>query len=188
MKFAEAKKEALKRIASEKFKAEIQEEDPRMVKFIPTFLEFNKLNFLSTNSQAGHHDKGISVFSGKPYTFSERAYLEGFMLEKDAEDFIKNMGLYTDKCAIFLPHCENIDIPRKLDIPLTITEEEGKVTIHTHMSTAIPTSHFEFMKKLSKLNNSEKVVMIFCWDPVLNRLASGKKGLFTDVIRVLKMN
>ena len=188
MKFVEAIKEARKKLSSDEFKNRIKEEDSKMVKFIPTFLELNKLGFLSTNSQAGHYKKGKSSYhTGKPYTVSERAYLEGFLPQKVAEKFITNMGLHTDKVAIFLPHCEKVDIPPSLDVPLTILESEGKTTVATHTSTAIPTSFFEINRKEWKLNKSENVVMVFCWDPKWNRLASNKNGLFTDVIRILKM-
>lgn len=187
MKFADAKMAALQRIASDEFKKDREEEDSRMIKFIPTFLEMNRLNFLTNDSQAGHFRKGISVFSGKPYTESERAYVIGFMPEKQAEAFILNMALHTDKNAIVVAACDNWDASRKLDVPLTITRSEGKMDVQTHMSTTVPTSHFEFEKKLAKLNKSENVVMMFCWDPIWNRLASNKNGLFTDVIRVLKM-
>lgn len=187
MKFAEAKKAALDLIRSEEFRKNREEEDPRMIKFIPTFLEMNRLNFLTHDSQGGHFRKGISALSGKPYTEFERAYVSGFLPEKQAEAFIRNMALHTDKNAIFIPTCDDPDIPRKLDIPLTIVKSEGKMEVQTHMSTVIPVSHFDFMKKLAKLNKSEKVVMILCWDPLWNRLASKRDGLFTDVIRALKM-
>lgn len=188
MKFQEAKKHTLQTLSSEAFRKDIQEEDPKMVKFIPTFLEINRLDFLTTNSQAGHYQKGKSVFTGKPYTSSERAYLEGFLPEAKAEQFIKNMALHTDKNAIYVPSCSSLDIPRKLDIPLTITESEGKQEIHTHMSTAVPTSLTDMLRKQLKLNKSEKVVYIFCWDNMWNRPASKKNGLFSEVIRILKMS
>lgn len=159
-----------------------------MLRFLPRFLEINQLDFLTTNSQAGHAQKGTSAITGKPYTSSERAYLEGFLPEAKAEQFIKNMALHTDKNAIFVPSCTSFDIPSNLDIPLTITESEGKQKINTHMSTAVPTSHTDMLRKQLKLNKSEKVFYIFCWDPMWNRLASNKNGLFSDVIRILKMN
>ena len=187
MKFKLAKKYALQRIASDDFKKNIEDEDPNMVKFIPIFLEMNQLDFLTTNSQAGHSHKGKSVFTGKEYILSERAYLEGFLPEAKAERFIKEIALHTDKNAIFIPSCKELDISSKLDIPLTITESAGKQEINTHMSTAVPSSLTDMLRKQLKLNKSEKVVYIFCWDTIWNRLASKKNGLFTDVIRILKM-
>lgn len=187
MKFADAKKAALKRIASDEFLKDREEEDPKMIKFIPTFLAMNKLNLLTFDSQGGHFTKGISVFSGKPYTQYERAYVLGFLPEVQAEAFLRIMALETDKNAIFVPTCSDFDSPRKFDVPLTVTKEQGKLEVHRAMSVAIPPSYFDFILKQMKLNKSEKVVMIFCWDPIWNRLASNKNGLFTDVIRVLKM-
>jgi hypothetical protein len=63
-----------------------------MIKFIPLFLEMNRLNFLTRDSQGGHFRKGISALSGKPYTEFERAYVIGFIPEKQAEAFIRNQG------------------------------------------------------------------------------------------------
>jgi hypothetical protein len=53
------------------------------------------------------------------------------------------------------------------------------------MSTALPNGVFESYKKFLKINKSEKVVYLFCWDTQWNRLASNNNGLFKDMIKVL---
>jgi hypothetical protein len=67
----------------------------------------------------------------------------GFMLETEAPEFIKNMGLKTDKNAVFVPVCsDDINLPSALDIPLTITKSTGAVRVDTHFSSALPKSAF----------------------------------------------
>lgn len=76
--------------------------------------EINSHGFLTTESQAGR------ITKGKDFKIHERAYITGFMLESDAPKFIKNMNLYTDKNAVFVPECnDDIKIPPSPDIPLT---------------------------------------------------------------------
>ena len=104
-------------------------------------------------------------------------------MEKDAADFIKNMGINTDKNAIFIPIVsDDTQIPSVLDIPLTIQKKGKGFEVATHMPVVLPKSQSDFFKKQKKLNVSEKVVYIFCWDPIWNR----KGDLFKDVLAVLK--
>ena len=111
------------------------------------------------------------------------------MLEEEAQKFIKNMGIYTDKNAVYVPFCSNdVKLPSALDIPLTITKIDGKILVETHTSLTLPESVGNFFRKEMKLSKTEKVVFVTCWDPKWNRLASGKKGLFTEVVNVLKMS
>ena len=176
MKFTEAQKKAVALFETEAFIQRVKEEDPTMLKHLPLLQKINKLGFLTVNSQAGNRSKG------KGYEILERAYLVGFMLEKDAEQFIKNMGVHTDKNAVYVPVCD--ETPSSLDVPLTITKKDD-VKVETHMSTSLPKEAEAFFRKMAFLNKSEKVVFLFCWDPLWCRLASGRNGLFTDVIRVL---
>ena len=147
-----------------------------MVKHLPLLQKMNKHGFLTINSQAGNRSKG------KGYEILERAYVVGFMKEKDAEQFIKNMAIRTDKNAIYVPVCN--ETPSSLDVPLTITKKDD-VTVNTHMSTSLPKEAEEFFRKMASLSKSEKVVFIFCWDPMWCRLASRRNGLFTEVLKVL---
>ena len=54
------------------------------------------------------------------------------------------------------------------------------------MSTIIPKSLLDIYKKEIKINKSEKVILLLCFDPKFNRDAKKKDGLFIDVIKSLK--
>jgi len=181
MKFNEAKAQAVALFNSAEFKERVQEEDASMLRQLTILQEINKHGFITVNSQAGAKTKGKHYETGKAYENMERAYLMGFMLETEAVLFIKNMGIKTDKNAVFVPVCsDDIKLPSALDIPLTITKIGGVARVDTHFSSALPKSTFESFRKQAKLNKSEKVVFIFCWDSEW-----GRKGLFKDVLRIL---
>jgi len=184
MKFNEAKAHAVALFNSAEFKERVNEEDATMLRQLAILQEINRHGFITVNSQAGAKTKGKHYETGKPYENMERAYLMGFMLETKAPEFIKNMGLKTDKNAVFVPVCsDDIKLPSALDIPLTMTKSgfPKEIRIDTHFSSALPKSTFESFRKQAKLNKSEKVVFIFCWDSEW-----GRQGLFKDVLRVLK--
>ena len=182
MKFNEAKAQAVALFNSAEFKERVNEEDATMLRQLATLQEINRNGFITVNSQAGAKAKGKHHETGKAYENIERAYLMGFMLETKAPEFIKNMGLKTDKNAVFVPVCsDDINLPSVLDIPLTITKSAGTTKVDTHFSSALPKSAFDSFKKQVKLSKSEKVVFIFCWDSEW-----GRKGLFKDVLRILK--
>jgi hypothetical protein len=186
MKFEDAKKKIAKMFESDVFIQRIKEEDSTMLKQLPLLQKINGNGFLTTESQAGRYRKGISKLNGEAYEILERAYVCGFMLEKDAASFIKKISINTDKNALFVPICSNnINIPPALDIPLTITKKHDEIEINTHMSVALPTAAGDHFKKMLNLNKTEKVVFIFCFDTKWCRLASGKNGLFTDILRNL---
>ena len=182
MKFNEAKAQAVALFNSAEFKERVNEEDATMLRQLATLQEINRNGFITVNSQAGAKAKGKHHETGKAYENIERAYLMGFMLETKAPEFIKNMGLKTDKNAVFVPVCsDDINLPSALDIPLTITKSAGTTKVDTHFSSALPKSAFDSFKKQVKLSKSEKVVFIFCWDSEW-----GRKGLFKDVLRILR--
>jgi hypothetical protein len=178
MKFKHAIVDAVKTLASDAFIKRIKEEDDTMLKHLTILKEINKYGFITNNSQTGN--KTVK----EPYEIKQRAYISGFMLETMAQHFIKNMGLYTDKGAIYIPICDTI--PSNLDIPLTITKINGKIQTDTHMSSALPFSVWESYRKQLHINKNEKIVFIFCWDLKWCRNASGPSGLFTDVLKILK--
>jgi hypothetical protein len=181
MKFNQAMDHAVAFLKSAEFKARLLEEDASMLRQLPVLQRINEQGFITTNSQAGKRFEGKNYKTGKPYEEVERSYLEGFMLEPVAIDFIKSMALTTDKNAAFIPVCD-AQMPSALDIPLTVVRRPGEETVvETHFSTALPRSIFEAYKKHVKLNKSEKVVYVFCWDTQW-----GREGLFRDVLRVLK--
>lgn len=172
------KKHAVAKFSSPSFLQVRKNEDPTMLKYMGILQRINKYGYLTTESQAGHK-------SGTNY---ERAYIAGFMLETLAEKFIKNMGIFTDKTAIYLPKCKNnTHLPASLDVPLTLNKKSGKVVVVvTHMSSALPDSVWELQRKQLNIDKSEKIVFIECWDPKWCRNASNYNGLFTDVLKMLK--
>jgi hypothetical protein len=188
LQFVDAQSKAISRFSSPIFIKNIQEEDPTMIKNLKFVKTMNKFGYITTNSQAGNKLLGKkSVIDGNPYEIIERAYITGFMLEKDAIKFIKNLSVKTDKNAIFISYSNNnIYLPSLLDIPLTIVKKKSKIEIITHMSTTFPINIWDIERKQAKLNKSEKIVYIFCYDTKWNRSGSSKTGLFTDVIKILK--
>ena len=185
MKFADALKSAVKMFSSTEFLKNIKEEDPTMIKHMELLKNINQLGFLTENSQAGRSRKGVR--DGKRYEIKERAYLSGFMIEDHAKEFIKSMGILTDKNAVFVPVCcDDVIIPASLDLPVTITTKQGETSVTTHVSMALPKEVFDFLKKQVKLDKREKVVYILCWDTKWSRNAGSSTGLFNDVLKVLK--
>ncbi len=187
MKFKDAQRRVVTMLDSKEFKERVAEEDPTMEKHIPALKTMNAGGYLTFNSQAGRHYKGKSQ-EGKSMDIMERAYIMGYMMETDAATFIQNMGVATDKNAVFVAVGPNdIYIPSALDIPLTVTTIDGKQSIHTHTSLTVPRIADDSFRKMANLNKSEKAVLITCWDPVWGRAADGKHGLFTDVLHILNM-
>lgn len=181
MKFQEAIKYAVDMFDNnEVFLNRVREEDPAMIKQLPIVKRINQLGFLTNASQAGLKRK---IKGGEIH---ERAYVTGFMKEKEATEFIRKMALHTDKNAIYAPVCnENVVIPANLDIPLTIAKKKGIVTVVTHDSMAHPKSVNDIFRGEVGLNKTEKAVYIICWDSEWNRLASNKDGLFRDILKML---
>ena len=184
MKFKDAQIMAIHKFDTEDFLTRIKEEDETMLQHLPILKKMNEKGFITTGSQAGRKTNGISVLNNKPYVMEERAFVEGFMSYKKAVSFLRKMNLYTDKNATNI-----IDNPKflksELDIPLTITKQINKTKIHTHMSLSLPIHVLNCYKKEHKINLSENVLFVFCWDPIWNRNASNADGLFTDVLRNL---
>lgn len=186
MKFLDAAKQTAAMLGSAEFHKTQMSEDPRMIVQLPILQKINQHRFLTTESQSGVYRRGTSVHDGTPYEMSERAFLSGFMLEADAIKFLKLFNL-TDKNATYIPFCsEEVRLPVSLDMPVTITKQGKKTEVTTHTPLTYPKSHWEFLRKNAHINKSEPVVAIYCWDSHWNRLASGKSGLFTEVLDVLK--
>ncbi len=187
MKFDDAQRNAVAMFDSKEFKKRVMEEDATMLKYLSILKDINARGLLTTESQAGKHEKGTNPDTGKKYDIRERAYITGYMQPALAERFIKHMGIYTDKVAAHIPVCANdTSIPSALDIPLTIQMRDGKPEVATHTSMAIPHGADEMFRKGVRLNKRDAAVHIVCWDPVWGRLADGKHGLFTDVLRILQ--
>ncbi len=191
MSFDNAKKRLIEHFSSKHFFDKIEEEDPTMVKYIDAFKKIASYGFLSFNSQGGHNKK-MQSDNHKNYEMCERSFILGFMEKDNAEKFIKEMNLTTDKICIYIPKCDTDDLPTLLDIPLTIVIKDNDVNIHTHMSTAMPSNVWKHMKSEIFIDNdNDDVVMILCYDGKWNRngLMNGdiyNNGLFIDVIKTLE--
>jgi hypothetical protein len=188
MKFKEAQAKTVAMLSSPGFIERVKDEDETMLTHLDILKNINRAGYITTNSQAGRKSSGKSAVDGRHYDTSERAYITGFMLENDAVKFIKNLGILTDKNAVFVPYCsDDIHLPASLDIPLTITRKGDKTAVVTHMATTLPVSYWNHERKEAKLSKSEKIVYIFCWDTKWNRNASSATGLFTDVLKILRL-
>jgi hypothetical protein len=183
MKFNDAKEQAVKRMSTPDFMERIREEDDLMLKHLPLLKQINEAGYITTESQGGHRSQG------QGYEVIERAFITGFMLETHAAQFIKNMAVYTDKIAMFVPMCaDRTHLPSSLDVPVTLskTNTSRSVVVNTHLSTAMPESVFEMLRTQYHINKSEKIVFITCWDAKWKRNGSGAAGLFVDVLSQLK--
>ncbi len=188
MKFQEAKAAAVKMLSSPEFKQRVIEEDETMLKHFDIIKKINSSGFLTIESQAGNKKTGTNPDTKKRYEIIERAYISGFMLESEAADFIKNMGIHTDKNAVYIAGCaDDVYLPSALDTPLTIQKSGRKWEVATHGTMTLPNYVWEMYRKQLHINKSEKIVHIFCWDSKWVRNASGPAGLFTDVLKILKM-
>jgi hypothetical protein len=188
MKFKDAQAKTVAMLSSPGFIERVKDEDETMLTHLDILKNINRAGYITTNSQAGRQSSGKSAIDGRHYDTSERAYITGFMLENDAVKFIKNLGILTDKNAVFVPYCsDDIHLPASLDVPLTITRKGDKTAVVTHMATTLPVSYWNHERKEAKLGKSEKIVYIFCWDTKWNRNASSATGLFTDVLRILRL-
>ena len=186
MKFKEAQSMAIHNFDTDDFLTRIREEDDSMLKHLPILKKINEKGLLTTGSQAGRKQKGISFINNKPYVMEERAYIHGFMPYKNAVSFLKKMNLHTDKNAVNVFISENPKFFKsELDIPLTILTQNNKTNIETHMPLSLPIHILNMFKKSNKINLSENVLYVFCWDPVWNRSVSQEDGLFADVLRNL---
>jgi hypothetical protein len=182
MKFKDALKRSTEMLQSPAFERRARGEDPTMLAHVPLLVEINRAGFLTNESQAG---RKFRTESG--WEVHERAYVTGFMLKPTAEAFIKNMGVYTDKNAVHVAGAGTWDdFPGSLGTPLTVQIKGGKVDVHTKLATGIPQSTLDAYLKEAGVNKTEGAVFVVCWDPKWNRGAAGVRGLFTDVLAVLK--
>ena len=187
MKFKEAQEAMVNQFDSPTFHERIKEEDPIMFKHIPLLKKINRAGMITFNSQSGQKISGLSADDHKPYTIIERAYLFGWMKIEEAASFIFQLGISTDKQAIYLPMVsDNTLLPGSLAVPFTITITGKRTENTTRGSSALPERVYIQLKAESRLNKSEKVVAVMCWDPKWNRNASGPRGLFSDVLKVLR--
>jgi hypothetical protein len=181
MKFEDVKTDRIKMFDSQQFLERIKDEDIRMLKYLPLLKKMNEYSFITIESQAGVGKKY------KTHIMSEKSYIIGFIQESKAENFIKHLSINSDKnCLIIYNVDDNFDIPAKFDIPLTIEKKNNEIKVVTHTSTVLPQNWYDMYKKEIRINKSEKVILLLCFDPKFNRDAKNKDGLFIDVIKSLK--
>ena len=113
----------------------------------------------------------------------ERAYVTGFMLESLAEHFLPYVTLYTDKTAIFTPVVEYM---HQFGTPTRVEYKDKKMTITNVIENEIDEYVFDEYIQEAKLSFHEPIVYITCWDPMWNRNATDKTGLFYQVHGILK--
>jgi len=181
MKFNDVKTHRIKMFDTPEFLNRIKGEDPRMLKYLPLLKKINEYGFITIESQAGVEKKS------ETFTLSEKSYIIGFIEESRAENFIKHLSINSDKnCLIVHIVDKNFDIPAKYDIPLTIEQTKNNIKVVTHTSTVLPQNWYDMYKKEIKINKSEKVILLLCFDPKFNRDAKNKDGLFSEVLKSLK--
>lgn len=183
MKFQDAAKKSVAYLLGPEFKEHVLDEDPTMLKHVPILAEINRHGYISFNSQAGR--KHSIVEDKKPSEHWERAYIEGFMLQSKAALFIKEMALHTDKVAQVLHSTSDtttLYLPSALNTPVTLENQQTR----THMPNIISDATWQRLRKQHHIDKTEKIVWVSCYDLTWNRSAVGAKGLFKEVLHVLK--
>jgi len=183
MKFEAASLKSVDYLLGPEFKERVIEEDATMLKHIPILAEINRHGYISFNSQAGR--KHSSIVDAKLSESWERAFFEGFMLQSKAALFIKEMALHTDKVAHVLHSTTDkttLDLPSALNTPVTVINERT----HTHMPNIVSDATWHRLRKQFHIDKTEKIVWVSCYDLTWNRSAVGAKGLFKEILRVLK--
>lgn len=181
MKFQAAVENWVEHLLSHEFKERVLEEDPTMLKHVPILAEINRHGFITNNSQAGRKN------GKQDWDLWERAYLNGFMLQSEAVSFIKEMALHTDKVAQVLhPTTDQatLDLTSALNVPLTL--EKNKEKTETHMPNTVSITQWDRWRKECHIDKTEKIVFVVCYDLKWNRSAVGAKGLFKEVLKILK--
>jgi len=177
LKFRGAQTRMLKMLQGPEFAA--REDAQTTLPALKQLLEINRLGFLTEDSQQGIIKANIH----------ERAYIVGIMKEADAELFVKNMSLFTDKVCMIISVIDKYDSTTYDKIPLTYTtnyNKIGKYNIDTAMTAIYPQEQWDFVRKQGfNIAKSEKVVPVFCYDVKWGRKATIADGLFTSVIKVL---
>jgi hypothetical protein len=163
-------------LKSEEFK--IREDSFTTKYLLKNLIKINKLGILTIDSQIGVKTKIKDVI------INERSYIIGFMLKDKSIELKKNFTL-TDKIMMILPIISIDKLPIENDIPLTVEQNllTKEITIITHMSIGIPKKQLIFELEqygLDKLDIND-INMVLIFDPVWNRKANNKNGLFSFI-------
>jgi hypothetical protein len=175
MKFADAQRAAVAFLQSPAFQTRVHEEDPRMTDHLPQLLAMNNAGFLTQNSQPGMLQTGQHYKDGRMFESHERAFVTGFMQQPHAAAFMRSFP----GNAACISTGDPLDA--SLDMPLTISLHNGKKTVVTHMSFALPKTVMASYRR--QLGVNKDAVYVFCWDATWNRPA--KTGLFALVLKHL---
>lgn len=154
-------------------------EDSNATKYlIKNLIKINKLGILTIDSQVGVKTKYKNLI------INERSYIIGFMLKEKSIELIKKFKL-TDKIMMILPIINFDKLHIENNIPLTLEQNllTKDIKIITHMSIGIPKKQLIFELEQYGLDKSDlnNIDMIFIFDPVWNRKANNKDGLFSFV-------
>jgi hypothetical protein len=162
---------------------------------IPSLVNMNRLGFLTVASQPGIATKGKNHQTGKQYAIKQRAYVNGFMKQKDAEEFVElfNTDLHNDKvCLVYTIVDDEKSIvsgafqSRPLRLPLTI--DTGKVV--TRDDFTIPKTNVKNIAQEVGLLISDEdwddLVLLTCFDSKWNRHALNHSGLHQHIIKTLR--
>jgi hypothetical protein len=187
MKFQDAQKFVIKYLESDSFKNREDAQDTIIA--IPLLKTINTKGFITQDSQQGINSSGYNSSTGLYYSMKERAYVNGFMKQKDTQKFISWMNTYTDKIAFIVYQVDNdIDFSILPFIPVTVSatgknkNELNHFVPNTRIRTILPENDIKFLKKTSKLSLKEQIDYISVIDPVYGRKAMNKNGLLSDII------
>ncbi len=186
MKFKDAQKFVIEYLDSDSFKN--REDVQTTIRAVPLLKTINSKGFITQDSQQGINSSGYNSSSELYYSIKERAYVNGFMKRKNAEEFISWMNTYTDKIAFIIYQVDNnIDFSVLPFIPVTVSATGNNKNELTHfvqktrIRTVLPENDIKFLKKMSKLNLTEPIEYISVIDPVYGRKATSKNGLLSNI-------
>jgi len=141
---------------------------------LPELIEMNELGFLTVDSQSGIKEKN----------HLERAYITGYMLNKQAEhvwEELNRLGYIVMRIKMSTYIEYGPDILSLSRIPVTI--DDNKIYTQVGLATDIDWIK-ELQTKLSERILS-KYSLITIIDPVYGRLAGKRDGIFTKIIKSL---
>lgn len=174
MKFKDALQKTFSQFNSPEFIKTIKNKS--IIPYLPLLQQITSYGFLPVEYQAGIARKEQTVIR-------ERAYLTGFMTERQAESFITNMSVYTDKVAIVVSIVKHVDL---CEIPLTLKISGKNIEITNRVFTQMFEDDYKGYCEELQISIKEPLVYLFCWDPLWDRNASSPEGLFTQLHGMLK--
>lgn len=143
---------------------------------------YSQVNIKTHTTIAKMNELGMITFDSQDgYSSDERAYIQSFMNKDYALRFIEKFNLNTDQLALSVEIGQNSPLSR---IPVTRTKSKAETRIPYVLdkeSIHIWMNHADIPKKMEK-----DVVVINCIDTRWGYRSMNKKGLFNEIIKVLK--